>query len=446
MYKKLDFGYVALLSLLVALMFIWPLAHTIALRLVLFSSALVCALWLVFLDPRVAIFRDLSPPLSFWIMLSLWILVGALTYADNPEQVFAEFRGQWLRSSLAGLLGILAAALTLSRRPAASMSILLTLIMLPMFIQIFFHDAWSLWLWWKDGNLPFGETRFIDGKAKVSYIANILMAMLCAELMARLLFNRYFLPLSSLVISVLLVPLLFCTYVLGARNGMIGSVFLLVSCLVLYAYRQHTKMNKISLALFMTIGFIGVASFAWLTAKADVRWQKFADTAQVAWETQTNRAWLNSHKYPYPNLPDGRQVDISAYERIAWLKEGATLLLDHPLGFGYSRFAFGNGLVLKYPDDGQPGTHSHSGTLDLALGVGIPGLLLWLGFLGSLLLLGWRSFFSNHHPVGLILLFVVMGFFGRSLIDSNLRDHMMEQFLFLCGLLVAIAASPEKGK
>lgn len=447
MERKLDFGYFALTALLVALMFVWPLAHTIALRLFFFFTALICAGWLVLHDARksaIAMLSSLRVPLSLWIILSLWILVGALTYASLPKQVLMELWGQWLRSGLAGLLGLGAATLALSGRSPVSPPLFLGLIMSPMLAQVIFHDAWSLWLWRENGNIPFHQTRFLSGKSNVSYVVNTAMAVLCAELMARVLFRRYFLPLNSKALLICFVPLLFCTYVVSARNGMIGVIFLFLSCLALYGYYQRTKMNKVLLVLSLAVGIAGVASFAWLTVKADVRWQAFTQTIPIALDTQTNRAWLNPQKYSYPHLPDGRLVDISAYERTAWLKESATLFLEHPLGFGYSRFAFGNGLVLKYPGEGQPGAHSHSGMLDLALGVGIPGLLLWIGFLGSLLHLGWRSFFRNHHPSGLILLFVVTGFFGRSLVDSNLRDHVMEQFLFLCGLLAAFSTAPEK--
>lgn len=444
--RKPVFGYFALTALLVALMSVWPLAHTIALRLFFFSMALICAGWLVLRDagkPAMAMLSSLKVPLSLWVLLSLWILAGTVTYAIYPEQVLAEFWGQWLRSGLAGLLGLGAAILAQNRRSPVSPSLLLGLITLPLLAQVVFHDAWSLWVWRESGRIPFEHTIYFGHKSYVSFVSNIAMAVLCAELMARLLFRRYFLPLNSKVLLACFIPLLFCTYVLGTRNGMIGVIFLVLSCLALYGYHQRKKMNKLALMLSLVLGVAGVGSFAWVTVKADARWQTFAQTVPVALDTQTHRAWLNKEKYPYPRLPDGRQVEISAYERIAWMKEGALLFLEHPWGLGYSRSAFGTGLVLKYPVDGYLGTTSHSGILELALGVGVPGLLLWFGFLGALLRLGWRTFFRNHHPVGLILLFIVTGVFGRSLVDGNLRDHMMEQFLFLCGVLTVFASAAE---
>jgi hypothetical protein len=70
--------------------------------------------------------------------------------------------------------------------------------------------------------------------------------------------------------------------------------------------------------------------------------------------------------------------------------------------------------------------------------------LLWVCFQQGLL-----SFFKNHSPQGLLLAFIVTGFFGRSLVDSNIRDHMLEQFVFLlCVMLVFLwkgtRMNPEK--
>lgn len=439
--------YYFLAALLVALMFVWPMGRTIALRLLLLFSALGMAIWLVKREGRHILSSGetwITAPLLLWLALSLWILVGALTFASDPGKVLIELRGQWLRGGLAGLLGYLAAILTLRGRSPLGPATVLSLIVAPMFLHVFLQDGYSLWLWLQSGQLPYDQTLFIEGKAKVSYVVNTAMAIACAELMARAAFQRRFLPFSSWLLTALIAPLLLCLYLLGARNGVIGAVLLFLSCLVFYGIAQRNKMHGAVLGLFLLAGVAGVAGFAWVAEKSDLRWQSFSQTVPLALDTVTHRAWLNPQMYPYPPLPDGRMVDISAYERIAWIKEGALLLKEHPLGFGFSRTAFSDGLVAKYPGEALHGAHSHSGLVDLALGTGIPGLLLWFAMIGCLLTLGWRGFFRYHHPAGLALLFVVMGFFGRSFVDSNLRDHMLEQSFFLCGLLAAFAVLPER--
>ncbi|MDD5241108.1 MAG: O-antigen ligase family protein [Sulfuricella sp.] len=453
-------AYYTLAAIVAALMFVWPLPNTIALRLLLLFASLVIAVWLTVRQERQAVavaFDAMKTPLFFWAALSGWILVGALTYAVAPERVLTEFWGQWIRSGLAGLMGMLVATLALGKRSPVPPRIMLGLIMLPMLAQVIIHDADSLWLWWESGVLPISQIRLMAGKDVLSYVANMAMAILCAELMTRTLFRRRSLPFSSKILGLFFIPLLFCTYVLGARNGMIGIVFLFLSCLVLYGYHRRAEMNMLILGTSLLIGVAGITGFTWLTVKADSRWQSFVETVPIAWDTKTHKAWLETPndphepfnryintKHPFPKLHNGKEIDVSAYERISWIKEGMILLFEHPLGFGYSRTAFSDGLMLKYPGEAPPGKHSHSGLVDMALGVGVPGLFLWFGFLGSVLTLGWKGFFHNHRSAGLALIFIVTGFFGRSLVDSNLQDHVMEQFMFLVGLLATFSAMPEQ--
>ena len=66
--------------------------------------------------------------------------------------------------------------------------------------------------------------------------------------------------------------------------------------------------------------------------------------------------------------------------------------------------------------------------------------MLWLGFLGSLAVLGWRRFRQTHDYCALALLFLVTGYGVRMVLDSIVRDHMLQMFLFLAAFLAVIAA------
>jgi O-antigen ligase len=97
-------------------------------------------------------------------------------------------------------------------------------------------------------------------------------------------------------------------------------------------------------------------------------------------------------------------------------------------------------LQLKYGE--ARGNHSHSGLLDLAIQAGIPAALLWLALLASLFALAVRSYRQNRNFPALLFLAVVTGFSMRMLLDSNMRDHMFKQFMFLTGVLAVMAAAP----
>ena len=113
------------------------------------------------------------------------------------------------------------------------------------------------------------------------------------------------------------------------------------------------------------------------------------------------------------------------------------LIGEHPLGYGYGRNAFAHALRLHYPK-AQLG-HAHSGWIDLGIGGGIPALALWAALIGSLMWRGWRSFFDTANPGGLLLFFLATGYAGRMALDSVNKDHMLQMFMFLAGLLLVLA-------
>ena len=88
--------------------------------------------------------------------------------------------------------------------------------------------------------------------------------------------------------------------------------------------------------------------------------------------------------------------------------------------------------------------HSHVGYIDLAISVGFPGLLLWLAFIGLLMASGWRAYRTGRSIWGLILLFTVAGYAIRCGIDSIIRDHILEEFMFFAGLSAAALATEER--
>jgi O-antigen ligase len=168
-----------------------------------------------------------------------------------------------------------------------------------------------------------------------------------------------------------------------------------------------------------------------------------AGTVSIAWDTEHYKAWQDNGRDGWPKLPSGERVDDSAYQRIAWLKEGLLLFKEHPYGIGFGRDAFGHGLKAKY---GQGGGHSHSGLLDMAIGLGIPGVLLWLVFFSSLASVAGRQYRANRNYAALLLLLLLTDYGARMVLDSVIRDHMLQQFMFLAGLAAVMMVTGDPAK
>ncbi len=129
--------------------------------------------------------------------------------------------------------------------------------------------------------------------------------------------------------------------------------------------------------------------------------------------------------------------------RVSWAKEAIGAIMRDPLGIGFSRSAFGHAMQKIYPDYASD-LHCHSGILNFTVGAGLPALILWLLFICSLIVTGWRAFFERQNPSGLLLLLLVSGFSIRSVVDGNMQDHMLEQFMFLSMMFLVLASRNEK--
>jgi hypothetical protein len=430
-----------LIGLACALTFVWSIPHLMTLRITLSLLLLGTAIWQIIAirstgrtmalsgSPRIAAF--------LYGVLTLWILLQAGLWGLNPVANFKEIWGQWIRSGLIGLAGVLLTMVIMrDARPQAGARLAFALLA-TLAAMVALHDADTLWRWLQEGQFPFQETRIVGSRTSLSFVTNLMLAFLCAETIVRLIHRHAYLPISTTGLATLFGLALFCTYALGTRHGTLGVLGLLASSTFIVWFAKRKTINTGQQAAVLAIVLAGIIGFGWITYKSDPRWQTFQASIVVAWDTEHQSAWRNKD-VPYPPLPDGTPANGSAYLRVAWIKEATKSVIAHPLGVGFSRSAFGQAMHQTHPDY-RSTEHCHSGILDFTLGVGLPGLALWLAFLTVLGIHGWRAFFVRENPAGLLLLFVVVGYFSRSLVDSNIRDHMLEQFMFLAGVLTMLA-------
>lgn len=426
-------GNIALSLGLMAVLFIWFIAHTNALRYGLLGVLLLFGLW--HWETRRAILPTLEVPLAFFVVMSAWLLLQ-LFWAWSPLETLGELKSQWLKAWLILITGA-AVALRLTpfgmfHRPEGGFTVLrrvsevLTLILL---LQLL--DYLRLWLFFDV--LPRDAVGLFGFKTEMSYLANLLFAMCLAESLSRRGGLRPVLPISGgqLLFSLLVaVTLLFLA---GARNGLIGMGFLLVSMSILVAFLlPFTARQRLAyFPVLMLVLVISAAVFSW---KTDPRWARLSETIPHAINARTHPSWIDAERYPYPILSDGQIVERSAYERVSFLVEGLRLSADYPLGIGFTRKAFSHVVEAHY---GKPSVHAHSGTVEWLLGMGWLGFALWLGFLLWLMKTALRDFFQRHSGLGLLIFCVVSGFAGRMMIENITRDLMLELFMLLLGILLA---------
>lgn len=444
------------------LLVVWQIPGTIGLRYgllgLLIPIVVVLCYWRTPINQALLINRS---PIIWLLVLTGWLMLVIMLWAVEPALSWKEFRGQWLTALGAGLAGGFLARAASKDSPGRRIALLRS-IFWALLAQVLLHDILGAIYWASTGNLPFRQapvlylpeffralsesTPILDGFTgtspdKFSYVNNTLAALLVAELVQRLLLRKSWLGCSHWLLSGAILAVLLCSYWLQMRNGNVGLLLLLAMTALMLAIRLLPRLGAVRVLLGVVIVIATLAALAQAMVHSDARWQKLTQTIPVALDTESHRVWLTRDSN-YPLMASGDVVDLSAYDRLAWGKEGFKLILDHPLGTGYNRNAYGDGIDRKYEQHGNArGGHAHSGVIDFTIANGAVGLVLWLGFIASLFYVGWQTFRGEQVGLGLVLMFLVSGFMGRSIVDSNIRDHVLQQFFFLAMLFYGLTAS-----
>ncbi len=423
---------ILLLSLAAALLFVWSIGDTIALRNLLLAAILLLLLpWGLAIPRRIGALGAQGPWWGF-LAVTVWLLFQAIFLSPETSWALANISGQWVKAGICLFIGF--GTVLVGERLGFSSRLIALVVVGALGLECLAHSVDSLWLWFSQGTPPFAISRLTGSKERISYVNNLFFSILAAEFVARACFSKRFLPIAQKWLYVGAAIVYFNSWVIGARNGEIGALVLTFSVAVFVLYGRRAQIGRRNLLL----GGLGVLMFVLLLGyagyRSDSRWGTLLEQASMGWQTDTYRYWINEKKYPKPVDKEGREVSLSNYLRIAWIKEGAKIVADTPWGVGFGRTAFGHALVQRYPQDSPNlGAHSHSGIIDWTIGTGWVGLALWLVFLGIGLYTGIRGFALQAGPAPVILFFLISGYFFRSLVDSNIRDHMLEQFMFLYG-------------
>lgn len=451
-------------SLIFLLLIVWQMPGTIGFRYVLMGLLLPTALALNgWRSPYAKSHRVDWSPLLWLALLSVWMMMVISLWGQNPKISWGEFRGQWLSALAAGLVGLMLSRAAI-RDSASQVRKLLMTIFWALVIQVLIHNGLDVLYWFSTDNLPFRQAPVLylpniisalikgepwqeaftgDSPDKFSYVNNVFAALLAAEAAQRVMLKKRWLTCSDSVLIISFGAMLLCSYWLQTRNGNVGLLLLLTLVGLMMAFRliDHFGITRVISGGLLVL--VAISTLGNMMIRSDPRWQKLAETIPIALDTQTNRTWLTMDG-KYPKLTNGEQVDASAYERLAWAKEGAQLVFDNPWGTGYNRLAYGAGIDHKYQMNGAYRAHSHSGVIDFTIANGVVGLILWLGFLGSLFYVGWQTFRNGQIGLGLTLMFLVSGFMVRSIVDSNIRDHVLQQFIFLAMILHGLTANKKQ--
>ena len=369
---------------------IWALPETILVRHVCLIVGALASLWVIY-QYRKSFFQKKSIPVWLIAALFAWASFHLFFLANDFAAQYEEYTSIWKRTAIGAVfaLGFGIALSSYSRKQDSKGKALWTLIYIgllaPTLIYIVKYvltnygvqkgwvapDYWKLYY----GSLPF----YIPKTAYVCFCLPTLGIAL-GQLACNIHQHQSF-KWANLVYLVTIPAVLFVFYGENIKNGVVYSAALLLlflGVLVFRNFRRHWAIKLLVLGVVLVIGFLFVAN----SIQTNGSWRTLSADAKIARDTQTYQQWKYNGEKGYPNNELGTMVSVTNYERLAWGKVGVKLITQNPLGYGLIERSFGHLAKLNWPDSKLH--QSHSGWIDLVLGLGIPGIAL---ILTSLLIL-----------------------------------------------------------
>ena len=185
-----------------------------------------------------------------------------------------EIRSQWLKSLLTLAMGVLV-ALAARESGRLTMRTVLTTIFATLILFILIYDVHSVINYFRDGELPrrYGFLGFKGGPDKVSYIVIYAFTFVIVEIFFRLSYKKkYLMPngiKGDLLLAASLLLTLFCTYVVGMRNGTLSALMLALFLMIVYVFRGSFSMKKgilffMAMIIFAMAGFMNFNTLAYI--------------------------------------------------------------------------------------------------------------------------------------------------------------------------------------
>jgi len=177
----------------------------------------------------------------------------------------------------------------------------------------------------------------------------------------------------------LIIGVLGIFYLENIKNGFIWT-FILVLIFLISLFWKGVK--ALSLKSYILLGIVCVTMLGAIfnNYRSNYSWQSLPADLKVAIHAQPSEIWKEDASV-YPLNENGQEVSHTNFDRIFYLKTAAIFLSQHPLGYGLVHSSFGH--IARISFSNAPLIQSHSGWMDLALGLGIPGVAIL--FLASIL-------------------------------------------------------------
>lgn len=364
---------------------IWALPETILIRHVCLIVGAIIGLYEIY-QFRAYFLKKNSIPIWLLIILFIWISFHLFFISKNFSLQIYEYITLWKRVLLGAIFAFgFGIALANNKLDDKRVNIIQAIfyfgLLGPTFIYFIKYflvnfgmpQGWTVPHYWQ---LYYSSSPYYVPKTAYVNFCLPALAVSIGLLYINLKLKNFF-TLTSVIFLASASAILFIFFNEKIKNGIIYS-FIVLSIFMVTAYLQ-TKKCKLFNLIFISFVTGVIASLFWAhNQNVDLLRVVVAD-AKIAWETGSYDAWKLGANFRYPRNELGLLPSETIYLRIAWAKIGYSLIESNPLGYGLIEQSFGHLAALVWPESKLH--QSHSGWIDLALGIGLPGLFLVVGSL-----------------------------------------------------------------
>ena len=430
----------------VVLVLVWPLPGTIAAR----NSALVLGCltslaWVYCVKPKINL--QMALPTLCLLAVPAWLWAHYFFLPTDTVAQLYDLKGTWLRVSLAIIMAS-GLGLMVGRRPKAIIWIWLAMAALALItLGRFILEVWHTHQWVINGfRFPFKYKSALV--YFLMYPCLLAYALLHYCLLVRDTTIKYGVAKLGLGLAAAALAATCWTDFIAAHalNGVLVAGFMGAILLFIYLIHSFWMSKRKTFVSWLLLGAVllvlvtSITLFWQYDQKYEHKLGNLVGDVQVSAQIHLHPEWRRDTQYTGPRNPSdetGRVVNESTYERTAWFVKGVELLRDHPLGAGFSHLAFRHFMLLENPNLALYKTHS--GWMDYALGLGIPGLLLtWLAMgLVAYRSLGVLSQGTVHAPLALGALWILAGIWVLWWPTEVSEREFIEYLFFMIAILNA---------
>jgi O-Antigen ligase len=360
-----------------ALLFIWVLPNTIALRHILLVLGALSGLELIKENWKYFNFYVLRiVPLSIVALLFSWVLIHYFFFSLNGEMELSEIKSLWFRTFL-GLLMAIGLAISLHKFPYLRKYFFVSVFFVPMInVAAYGYDCYLKGYIVK----PNDFVHFLFAKIETAFFGAIAGAIAVGNLVFLLFFSSEKHKASSIFLWLLgLALILVSALVSSTKNGI--AVALGLCTFLGIAFTIHFLLNKGKSKIIsaLAVGFIVAISFGVWKSHSSLAyrgWNTVLEDASLGIDIDNNKQWqMAEGTVPTPLNSSGQQAATNTYIRFAYAAAGIRLINNYPTGYGSINNSF-CGLLDLVQVPHEHSRQAHSGWIDFGMAFGIPGLIL----------------------------------------------------------------------